>query len=91
MYLATINLLQAAIVRIPVAFLYDAGPVTTFLLAYTFIAPLVIWDIGALRRIHPATLWAGLAMVVSLPVRLWISGTAVWLTAAKWVVDLVSK
>jgi hypothetical protein len=84
-------LLQAAIVRIPFAFLYDAGPVTTFLLAYSFILPLVVWDIGVFRRIHPATLWGGLAIVVSLPVRLWISGTAVWLTTAKWAVDLVSK
>jgi hypothetical protein len=91
MYLAAINLLQAAIVRIPVAFLYDAGPVTTFLLAYTFIAPLVVWDIGALRRLHPATLWGGLGIVVSLPVRLWLSRTTVWLTAAKWAVDLVIK
>jgi uncharacterized membrane protein YozB (DUF420 family) len=37
MCLATINLLQAAIVRIPLGFLYDAGPVTTFLLAFVFI------------------------------------------------------
>ena len=91
MYLATINLLQAAIVRIPFAFLFDAGPVTTFLLAYTFIVPLLVWDIGVLRRIHPVTLWGGLGLIVSLPVRLWLSGTAVWLTAAKWAVDLVSR
>jgi hypothetical protein len=91
MYLATINLLQAAIVRFPFAFLYDAGPVMTFLLAYSFIAPLVVWDIGVFRRIHPATLWGGLGIVVSLPVRLWLAGTAVWLTAAKWAVDLVSR
>lgn len=91
MYLATMNLLQAAIVRIPLAFLYDAGLVTTLLLAYTFIVPLFVWDIGVLRRIHPATLWGGLGLIVSLPLRLWLSGTAVWLTAAKWAVDLVSR
>jgi FtsH-binding integral membrane protein len=91
MFLATINLLQAAIVRIPLAFLYDAGPLTTFLLAYTFIVPLVVWDIGVLRRMHPATRWGGLGLIASLPVRLWLSRTAVWLTAAKWAVDLVAK
>jgi len=89
MYLATINLLQAAIVRIPLGFLYDAGPVTTFSLAYTFIVPLLGWDVAVWRRVHPATLWGGLGLIVSLPVRFWFSETAVGLAVAKWAVDLM--
>jgi hypothetical protein len=90
MFLATLNLLQAAVVRLPVAFLYSAGPVTTFLVSYAFVAPLVIWDLAVLRRIHPVTLWGGLGIFVSLPTRLWVSHTEAWLMIARGAVRFVS-
>ncbi len=90
MLLATVNLLQAAVVRIPLEFTHFEGPVRTFLLAYTFILPLVFWDVRTLGRIHPATLWGGGAIVVSLPLRLWISGTQMWLSIARAAVGLVA-
>jgi hypothetical protein len=89
MYLATINLLQAAVVRIPLTFLYDAGLVTTFSLAYAFILPLVVWDLVTLRRIHVATLWGGGGIILSLPLRLWASSTTAWLSVATWTMHLV--
>ncbi len=89
MLLATINLLQAAVVRFPLDLPGDFGPVTTFLYADAFILPLLVWDIAVLRRIHPATIWGGLAIIISLPVRFWFSGTALWLTIAEWAVALV--
>lgn len=91
MYLATINLLQAAIVRIPLPFLFFAGPWITFLAAYMFILPLVIWDLRTLGGIHKATLWGGAGIILSLPIRLWLSETTAWLTIAEWSVRLVSN
>ena len=89
MYLATINVLQAAVVRLPLSFLYSAGPWTTYLIAYAFVVPLVIYDFNVLRRAHPATLWGSLGILISLPVRLWLSKTATWLMVARSVVRLV--
>jgi hypothetical protein len=89
MLLATINLLQAPIARMPLAFVHNLSPVKTFLLAYVFILPLVIWDISVLRRIHPVTLWGGLGIIASLPLRFWMSSTETWLTVARWAVHLV--
>jgi len=89
MYLATINLLQAAIVRIPLGVIYNAGPATTFLLAYAFIVPLVVWDVCVSHRIHPATLWGGSGIVASLPLRMWLSSTEQWLAVAQVAVQLV--
>ncbi len=87
MLLATINLLQAAVVRLPISFPDIFGPARTFLFADLFILPIIAWDIAVLRRVHPATLWGGLAIVVSLPVRFWVSETELWLTTAHWAVD----
>jgi len=91
MYLATVNLIQAAIVRIPWSFVHFAGPWTTYPLAYAFILPLFVWDWSARGRIHPATKWGGLAIALSLPIRLWLSKTSPWLGAAQWAIQLVSK
>ena len=90
MLLATINLLQAAIVRTPIRFPVDFIPAETFVLADLFILPIVVWDLCVLRRIHPATLWGGLAILASLPVRYWLSGTEYWLAIARWAVGLVN-
>ena len=89
MLLATINLLQAAIVRTPIRFPVDFIPAETFILADLFILPMVVWDLCILRRIHPATLWGGLAILVSLPLRFWLSETPAWLTAADWLIGLL--
>jgi hypothetical protein len=39
----------------------------------------------SLRRVHPATVWDGLAIVLSQPLRLAISGSALWLGFAAWL------
>ena len=43
------------------------------------------YDLATLRRVHPATLWGGLAIVISQPLRLAISGTGLWLGFARWL------
>jgi len=48
----------------------------------------VAWDAVVLRRIHPATLWGGLATVIFLPIRYQLIDTAVYRGIAQWLVDL---
>ena len=89
MYLATINLLQAAIVRIPVAWIMQSGPMTSFWLAAGLIVPLLVWDLASTQAIHRATLCGGLAIVASIPVRVWITSTPQWASIAERVVQVV--
>ena len=84
MTLATIALLSAPIARLPFEFM-KAGPPAFFGLTDLFIAALVVYDLATRRRIHPATIWGGLLIVASQPLRLMISGTAAWLAFAGWL------
>jgi uncharacterized membrane protein YozB (DUF420 family) len=86
MLLATANLLEAAIVRIPLAFIADGAPLMGRWLSDVFIVLLVIWDLRSRGRLHPATLWGGLLMVLSQPLRLMVGATQPWLTFARWAV-----
>ena len=79
----TITLLTAAIARWP--FLLESGPPLLFGLTDLFLVPLVVWDLVTRGRAHPATLWGGIALVVSQPARLMLSGTAMWLAFAGWL------
>jgi len=87
MLLATITLLTAAIARWPGVF--DYGPPAFFALTDVFIVAMAIWDWRSLRRLHPVTLWGGLALILSQPLRLVISGTETWMAFARWATGLL--
>jgi len=87
MLLATINLTTAAVARIPG--IGDGGPLPVFAVTDLFIAALAIWDVRTRGRLHPATLWGGLATILSQPLRLALSGTAPWLAVAAWLTALI--
>ena len=87
MLLATINLITAAIARWPGVL--AAGPIAFFGLTDLFIIALGAWDLRTRGRLHPATLWGGLAIVVSQPLRLVVSGTEAWLAIARWATGLL--
>ena len=80
MLLGTIALLAA-----PIARFHLGGPPTFFGLSDLFIVVMVGYDLLTLRKVHPATLWGGLAIVASQPLRLMISGTPAWLAFAGWL------
>ena len=88
MLLATIALLPPAIARW--VLLLGLGPQVVFAVATLLLLPLIIWDVKSRRRLHPVTLWGGLILVVSGPLRLLISKTDTWLTISNWMVRLVS-
>lgn len=84
MVLATVNLMGAAVARWPVV-LETGNPLVYFALADLFIVALAAWDLRSRGRLHPVTLWGGLLLVASQPLRLAVMGTPAWLAFAAWV------
>ena len=50
-----------------------------------FILTLAAHDVRTLRRVHPATVWAGGLVLVVAATRVWISTTFPWLAFAEAV------
>jgi hypothetical protein len=86
MLIGSVAIIAAALARIPAIF--RGGPPAFFGLSDLLLLPIVAWDVVSRRRLHPATLWAGLWVVISQPLRLVVSGTTVWLTFARWLAGL---
>lgn len=87
MLLATVNLVTAAIARWPGV--PALGPLAFFGLTDLFLIALAIWDFRARGRLHPVTLWGGLLVIVSQPLRLVVSSTEGWLVLARWATGLL--
>ncbi len=87
MLLATINLLSAGFARWPFEFM-SGGPPVYFGLSDLFIVALAAWDFASRSRLHPVTLWAGLATILAQPLCLIVAGTGPWLAFAHWLVAL---
>ena len=84
MTLAMITLLAAPIARMRFLPL-PPGPPTFFALADLFIVALLVYDLTTRKKVHPATIWGGLLIVASQPLRLMIAGTPAWLGFAGWL------
>jgi hypothetical protein len=87
MLLATVNLVTAAIARWPGVL--GLGPLAFFGMTDLFVIALAIWDFRTRGRLHPVTLWGGLLIVVSQPLRLVASSTEGWLAFARWATGLL--
>jgi hypothetical protein len=87
MLLATVNLVTAAIARWPGV--QGLGPLAFFGLTDLFVIALAIWDFRSRGRLHPVTLWGGLLIIVSQPLRLVVSDTQGWLAFARWATGLL--
>jgi len=83
MLLATVEVATAGISRLPVVETW--GPIGFFGVSDIFIGAIVAYDIVTTRRIHPATLWGGLALIASQPLRLMLGGSDPWLAFASWL------
>jgi hypothetical protein len=84
MTLGMIALTSAPIARLHFPML-PPGPPTFFGLTDLFIVAMLVYDLVTRKRIHPATIWGGLLIVASQPLRLMISGTPAWLAFASWL------
>jgi hypothetical protein len=87
MLLATVSLLGAAFARWPVIW-RNPNPFVFYGLADLFIVALAVWDFRTRGGLHPVTRWGGLALIVSVPARLALAGTAAWLAFATWLTGL---
>lgn len=84
MILATVELATAAVARLP--FVEEWGPLGFFGVSDLFIAALVVYDLATAKHVHPATIWGGLFLVASQPLRLIVGGSAAWIAFAGWLV-----
>jgi uncharacterized membrane protein YozB (DUF420 family) len=82
MLLGTVEIVTAAVARLP---LIGGNPPAFFGVTDLFVAALVAYDVVTRGRVHPATLWGGLFLVASQPLRLAVSGTPAWMAFARWV------
>lgn len=90
MLLAALTLAEAGVTRWPFDFMVNApSEMTAFWVTCLFLAPMAVWDLATLRRLHPVTLWGGLAFIVSGPLREALSSTPAWLAFAKAAVGLL--
>lgn len=83
MFLATVAVLTAAIARLP--YVLPLGPPAFFGLTDLLIVAAMAFDRWTRGRIHPALFWGGLLLVISQPLRLFVSGTDTWMTIALWL------
>jgi hypothetical protein len=83
MLVATINVLPAAITRIPLAITY---PALIPIMIFGFILAGPIDDLVARRRVHPAYLWGGSLTILTTVLQFVIGPTAAWHSIARWIV-----
>jgi hypothetical protein len=86
MLVATLSLLPPAIARVALQF----PPLPVLPIAFGGTALVIVaamaLDGVALRRLHPAMLWSGLIVILSLPGRLLIGSTQAWQDLAAWLI-----
>ena len=84
MLFATLNLINAAIGRLPGT--TKMGPVMPLLIFALFFIAVALWDYKSTRKVHPVTLIAGIGSIISLPARFIFSETAVWKNFESWII-----
>jgi hypothetical protein len=83
MLLGTISMLPPAVWRWP---LVDGNTAMVTIILLAFLAAAPVHDLLSRRRVHPVSLWGGLALFLSAPVRIAISQTEAWHRFASWLV-----
>jgi hypothetical protein len=81
--LGTLELVTAALARVPIVAPF--GPLGFFGATDLFVVALAIYDWQTRGRLHPATLWGGLLLILSQPARLLIGATPQWQAIAGWL------
>jgi hypothetical protein len=77
MLLAYTAILAAAVARLPGVL--PLGPLWFFGLTFLpILAFCITYDLVTRRRVHPAYLWGGALLILSVPIRLMVSSTPTW-------------
>ena len=85
MVLATISILDAAVARLPFAFLRSSEwnyiPTTDL-----FVAAAILYDVVSRRSVHRAYIWGGALLVVEQALRIPVGETENWKTIARMLI-----
>jgi uncharacterized membrane protein YozB (DUF420 family) len=85
MLLATIAILTPAIARM--RYIWDGGPLLPIGGTCLFVVACLVYDRLAHGRVHPAFLWGGIFVMVTLPARFALAQTDAWLAVARWLTE----
>lgn len=86
MILATTVFVTAAVHRLLMWLIDPAiGPPVFFGVTDLFIVALAVYDISTRGRLHTATLWGGLTIIVSQPAAVLLAGSQTWMAFAHWI------
>ena len=83
MLLAYFSIVTAALARLPG--ILPLGPPAFFGLSFLFLVAAGVYDFVARRHVHKVYVWGGALIVLSVPVRLAVSGTGAWRSFAEWL------
>jgi hypothetical protein len=86
MLLTTIVLLPPAVARIPLSFGMPTGPLIFFGIPDLILLACIAYDWSMRRKLNPAFLWGGLAIIAWQPLRMMMGGTHAWMSFAQWLV-----
>jgi uncharacterized membrane protein YozB (DUF420 family) len=90
MLLAAIVLAEAAVTRTPpLTFPTSYNENVAFWVTAILLIPMVAWDLLTMKRLHPATLWGGLAFLAYGPLREAFADTSTWRSIGSWAVHLI--
>jgi hypothetical protein len=82
--LTILNFLPPAIARFPVSVIAAAGPLAFFGITDLLAIIFLIGDTRANGKMNKVLLWGTVVLIASQPLRIMLSGTAVWLRFATW-------
>ncbi|HTQ95634.1 MAG TPA: hypothetical protein VMH89_02450 [Candidatus Acidoferrum sp.] len=85
MIVATISILAPATARIVLLFSFNAILFKAYGISLAVLLCCMLYDYVTHRKVHPAYIWGGLILLISVPLRLYIGGTAAWLSFAHWI------
>jgi hypothetical protein len=84
MALATMSLLPPGISRWPIAIAPPAPVIMSAMVAFLVAAPLR--DRWSRRRMQPVSVWGGVALLLSIPIRFAIAYSAPWHRLGEWLI-----
>ena len=87
MLLATLSILTPSVARLPLAFIQQGGLPVFFGITLLAVVACVAIDAVRNKRLHPAFGWGGAFVVLSVPLRLVVSGTPGWQRFATWLLS----
>ena len=88
--LATLVIGEAGIFRWPVHWIHEISHGVT-MVTYSFLLLIVVYDFYSRRKIHPATLWGGLFLILYEETQSLIGHSQAWHGVASWILHFWPK